>query len=44
MKNPFLTYLSEELAALRVAGLYKSERVITSAQSASIEVAGGRKC
>ncbi|EXL01981.1 glycine C-acetyltransferase [Aquamicrobium defluvii] len=43
MKNAFLTHLAEELEALRLAGLYKSERVITSMQSASIEVAGGQK-
>lgn len=43
MKNAFLTHLAEELEALKLAGLYKSERVITSMQSASIEVAGGQK-
>ena len=33
--------LTDELAAIREAGLYKDERVIHSAQAASIEVAGG---
>ncbi|MGS1096304.1 glycine C-acetyltransferase (plasmid) [Aquamicrobium terrae] len=43
MSKAFLTHLSQELEALRVAGLYKSERVITSMQSANIEVTGGQK-
>ncbi|MER8401983.1 glycine C-acetyltransferase [Mesorhizobium sp. M1348] len=43
MKNAFIAYLSAELAALKSAGLYKSERVITSTQSSTIEVAGGSK-
>lgn len=43
MKNAFTAYLSAELAALKSAGLYKSERVITSTQSSTIEVAGGSK-
>lgn len=41
MSNAFLTHIDSELAALKSAGLYKSERVITSMQSAEIEVAGG---
>ena len=40
MSKAFLSHLSAELDGLKSAGLYKSERVITSAQSAEIEVAG----
>jgi glycine C-acetyltransferase len=40
MTGAFLSHLSSELAELKSAGLYKSERVITSTQSAAIEVAG----
>jgi glycine C-acetyltransferase len=39
----FLAHLSAELDALKSAGLYKAERVITSTQSAEIEVSGGAK-
>jgi glycine C-acetyltransferase len=42
MSTAFLTHLADELDGLRSAGLYKSERVISSAQSAVIEV-GGRQ-
>jgi glycine C-acetyltransferase len=42
MANDFISHLSAELAGLKAAGLYKSERVISSMQSAEIEV-GGRK-
>ncbi len=42
MTKAFLTHLEGELSELRRAGLYKSERVITSMQSARIEVAGGK--
>ena len=42
MTSAFLSHLSTELDGLKSAGLYKSERVITSTQSAEIEV-GGRK-
>ena len=41
MTKAFLTHLEGELSELRRAGLYKSERVITSMQSAEIDVAGG---
>jgi len=41
MASSFLSHLSLELEALKKTGLYKSERVITSMQSAEIEVAGG---
>ncbi len=43
MTTTFLTHLQSELSELRGAGLYKSERVITSTQSAEIAVAGGGK-
>ena len=42
MSNAFLSHLSVELEALKSAGLYKSERVITSTQSAEIEVGGDK--
>ena len=42
MSAAFLSHLSAELDGLKSAGLYKSERVISSTQSAEIEV-GGRK-
>jgi glycine C-acetyltransferase len=42
MSQDFLAHLSTELGGLKAAGLYKSERVITSMQSAEIEVAGGK--
>ncbi len=41
MSATFLSHLDGELEGLKAAGLYKSERVITSTQSAAIEVAGG---
>lgn len=34
--SPFYTHIAAELASIRTAGLYKAERVITSAQSAHI--------
>ncbi|EHK55469.1 glycine C-acetyltransferase [Allomesorhizobium alhagi] len=40
MSDAFLSHLSSELEGLKAAGLYKSERVITSPQSAAIEVGG----
>ncbi|ESY67328.1 2-amino-3-ketobutyrate CoA ligase [Mesorhizobium sp. LNHC252B00] len=43
MKNAFSACLSGELAGLKSAGLYKSERVITSTQSSKIELADGSK-
>ena len=42
MSQAFISHLSTELDGLKSAGLYKSERVISSTQSAEIEV-GGRK-
>jgi glycine C-acetyltransferase len=41
MSKAFLSHLAAELDGLKTAGLYKSERVITSMQSAEIAVAGG---
>jgi glycine C-acetyltransferase len=38
MSNAFLSHLTSELEGLKATGLYKSERVITSPQSAEIEV------
>ena len=43
MSKAFLSHLQSELSGLKSSGLYKSERVITSTQSAEIEVAGGQK-
>jgi glycine C-acetyltransferase len=40
MNHKFVERVSEELDEIRAAGLYKSERVITSAQGAEIEVNG----
>ncbi|MCY1287137.1 2-amino-3-ketobutyrate coenzyme A ligase [compost metagenome] len=41
MSDRFLTHLRSELEGLKTAGLYKSERVITSKQAGAIEVASG---
>ena len=41
MYNDFQQHLQNELQAIREAGLYKEERVITSAQQAAIKVAPG---
>lgn len=43
MTTAFLSHLRSELESLRQAGLYKSERVITSKQSGKIEVASGER-
>lgn len=43
MKNDFIAHLSARLAGLKSAGLYKSERVITSTRSSEIEVVHGSK-
>jgi glycine C-acetyltransferase len=43
MTSAFLSHISQELAGLKSAGLYKSERVITSKQAGEITVAGGAK-
>jgi len=42
MNARFLDQLQREIIGLKQAGLYKSERVITSPQSGGIEIAGGR--
>ncbi|TGV94020.1 glycine C-acetyltransferase, partial [Mesorhizobium sp. M2E.F.Ca.ET.154.01.1.1] len=42
MSAAFLSHIDNELEGLKSAGLYKSERVISSMQSAEIEV-GGQK-
>jgi glycine C-acetyltransferase len=41
MYNDFQKFLTDELDAIRQAGLYKEERIITSAQQADITVASG---
>ncbi len=43
MSQAFLPLLRRELAALKEAGLYKSERVITSKQAGEIEVVSGER-
>jgi glycine C-acetyltransferase len=42
MKSGFLRHIEGELEGLKTAGLYKAERVISSPQSAQIEVGGRR--
>ncbi|RUW47188.1 aminotransferase class I/II-fold pyridoxal phosphate-dependent enzyme, partial [Mesorhizobium sp. M1A.F.Ca.ET.072.01.1.1] len=43
MTNALIAHLSAELVGLKSAGLYKSERVITSPQSSEIELTDGGK-
>ncbi len=43
MSTEFLSHLRNELEALKTAGLYKAERVITSKQAGTIEVASGSR-
>ncbi len=43
MDQTYLHYIGEKLEGLRGEGLYKSERVITSKQSADIAVASGER-
>ncbi len=43
MYKTLQTVLKEELEAIKVAGLYKTERIITSAQGADITVEGGKQ-
>lgn len=43
MKSSFVAHLSVELDSLKSAGLYKSVRVISSMQSAEVEVAAQRE-
>ncbi|MEM9044442.1 MAG: glycine C-acetyltransferase [Pseudomonadota bacterium] len=43
MTENFTAHLGKELAGLKADGLYKTERIITSKQAGSIEVAGGQQ-
>jgi glycine C-acetyltransferase len=43
MNDDFLDYVSGQLDAIRGAGTFKSERIITSPQDARIEVSGHRR-
>ena len=43
MTTAFIEHIRGELDGLKASGLYKTERVITSPQSASITVADGRE-
>ena len=43
MKNTLLSHLDTETQALKAQGLYKSERIITSAQQADIKVSTNHK-
>jgi glycine C-acetyltransferase len=43
MYGTFQQYLTDELAAIRTAGLYKQERIIRTAQQATIQVNGGEE-
>ena len=43
MYTPFQTHLTQELAAIQNAGLYKKERIITSAQQAAITINTGEE-
>ena len=40
---PFQKHLQQQLAGIRSAGLYKSERIITTPQDAHIRIAGGKE-
>lgn len=42
MYNQFKPVLTKELAAIKEAGLYKNERIITSPQAAEITIEGGK--
>ena len=43
MTNAFINHLSNELDALKSAGLFKSERVITSKQAGTVALENGKK-
>jgi glycine C-acetyltransferase len=43
MTSPFIAHLQSEIDGLKSAGLYKSERVITSKQAGEIAVASGER-
>ena len=42
MYTDYKEFLAKELTAIKDAGLFKDERVITSAQGAEIEVGGNK--
>ena len=42
MYNQFKPVLTKELAAIKEAGLFKNERIITSPQAAEITIEGGK--
>ena len=42
MYNQFQSVLAKEIASIKEAGLYKKERIITSAQAAEITIQGGQ--
>jgi glycine C-acetyltransferase len=43
MYNQFQPFLANEIASIKEAGLYKKERIITSAQAAEITIQGGKQ-
>ena len=43
MYGKIKTHLQQELQSIKDAGLYKTERIITSSQDAEIQVTGGQK-
>ena len=43
MTSPFLSHLRAEISALKDAGLYKSERVISSKQAGEIAISTGER-
>jgi glycine C-acetyltransferase len=43
MYNQLQPFLVKELEAIKAAGLYKKERIITSAQAAAITIQGGQQ-
>jgi glycine C-acetyltransferase len=43
MNEKFVKRIAAELEEIREAGLYKTERIITTPQGAEIEVTGARK-
>lgn len=43
MTTTYIAHIAQQLDAIREAGTYKPERVITTPQDAHIEVAGGRR-
>jgi glycine C-acetyltransferase len=43
MYDQFKPFLTKELAAIKEAGLYKRERIITSSQAAEITIQGGQQ-